>query len=251
MKLLQRVLSFLHQPIHDVVHVVINSRRTCAARVAVLGLCVSVCVCVCVCLCVYVSVTQHLTFHVIICATNNTNLLSGGWRPNSLSDFLWKCFIAKLKLFLLVRLHDKLAIFFSVDNAHAYESGHVASGHFVLGETFFANSIIAYWQLAVSMPPTKVCPQCKAAVPVGRKTCEHCGGGGSNPGGPPPPVWNPKWTNWVRERSLKTIIILFTTTTKQCYNYYINWSFVAITVNTSVHVQVFTVTSILFTHNCV
>ena len=29
------------------------------------------------------------------------------------------------------------------------------------------------------------------------------------------------------------------------------WSFVVITVNTSVHVQVFTVTSILFTHNCV
>ena len=24
------------------------------------------------------------------------------------------------------------------------------------------------------MPPTKVCPQCKAAVPVRRKTCEHC-----------------------------------------------------------------------------
>ena len=24
------------------------------------------------------------------------------------------------------------------------------------------------------MPPTKVCSQCKAAVPVRRKTCEHC-----------------------------------------------------------------------------
>ena len=33
-----------------------------------------------------------------------------------------------------------------------------------------------YWPLAVSklMPPTKVCPQCKAAVPVRRKTCECC-----------------------------------------------------------------------------
>ena len=40
-----------------------------------------------------------------------------------------------------------------------------------LGET---SSIIAYWLLAVSMPPTKVCPQCKAAVPVRRKTCERC-----------------------------------------------------------------------------
>ena len=43
-----------------------------------------------------------------------------------------------------------------------------------LGETFFASSIIAYWPLAVSMPPTKVCPQCKAAVPVIQKTCECC-----------------------------------------------------------------------------
>ena len=30
------------------------------------------------CLCVCVSVTQHLTFHVFICATNNTNLFGGG-----------------------------------------------------------------------------------------------------------------------------------------------------------------------------
>ena len=48
----------------------IYPRRACAARVAVLGLCV----CVFVCL----SVTQHLTFHVIIRTTNDTNLLSGG-----------------------------------------------------------------------------------------------------------------------------------------------------------------------------
>ena len=43
-----------------------------------------------------------------------------------------------------------------------------------LGETFFASSIIAYWPLAVSMPSTKVCPHCKAAVPVRPKTCERC-----------------------------------------------------------------------------
>ena len=41
-----------------------------------------------------------------------------------------------------------------------------------LGETFLAS--FDYWPLAVSMPPTKVCPQCKAAVPVRRKTCERC-----------------------------------------------------------------------------
>ena len=33
--------------------VVINPRRTCAARVTVLGLCVCLCVCVCVCVCFY------------------------------------------------------------------------------------------------------------------------------------------------------------------------------------------------------
>ena len=49
---------------------------------------------------------------------------------------------------------------------------HVASGHFVLGETFFASLITGHWQLI--MPPTKVRPQCKAAVPVTRKTCECC-----------------------------------------------------------------------------
>ena len=43
---------------------------------------------------------------------------------------------------------------------------HVASG----GETFIAASP----PLAVNMPPTKVCPQCKAAVLVRWKTCERC-----------------------------------------------------------------------------
>ena len=49
---------------------------------------------------------------------------------------------------------------------------HVASGHFVLGRDILCK--FDYWPLAVSMPPTKVCPQCKAAVPVRRKTCERC-----------------------------------------------------------------------------
>ena len=49
---------------------------------------------------------------------------------------------------------------------------HVASGHFVLGTDVLCE--FDYWPLAVSMPPTKVCPQCKAAVPVRRKTCERC-----------------------------------------------------------------------------
>ena len=46
----------------------------------VLGLCVCACVFVFlyVCVCVCVSVAQHLTFHVFIRTTNDTNSLSGG-----------------------------------------------------------------------------------------------------------------------------------------------------------------------------
>ena len=49
---------------------------------------------------------------------------------------------------------------------------HVASGSFVLRRDVHCE--FDYWPLAVSMPPTKVCPQCKAAVPVRWKTCERC-----------------------------------------------------------------------------
>ena len=107
----------------------------------------SVCLCVCVslCLCVCVSVTQHLTLHVIIHATNNSNLPSGGWRSKILSDFLWKCFVAKLERFLLVRLCDESAIFYSTENMHAYEFGPHGHSHFV-GKMFFASLIIGHWQ---------------------------------------------------------------------------------------------------------
>ena len=37
---------------------------------------------------------------------------------------------------------------------------------------FIASSI--NWPLAISMPSIKVCPQCKAAVPIRWKTCECC-----------------------------------------------------------------------------
>ena len=49
---------------------------------------------------------------------------------------------------------------------------HVGSGHFVLGRDVLCE--FDYLPLAVRLPPTKVCPQCKAAVPVRRKTCECC-----------------------------------------------------------------------------
>ena len=49
----------------------------------------------------------------------------------------------------------------------------MASGRFVLGRDVHCE--FDYWPLTVlSMPLTKVCPQCKAAVPIRRKTCERC-----------------------------------------------------------------------------
>ena len=47
---------------------------------------------------------------------------------------------------------------------------HVVSGHFALGRDILCK--FNYW-LAVSMHATQVCQQCKAAVPVRRKTCER------------------------------------------------------------------------------
>ena len=49
---------------------------------------------------------------------------------------------------------------------------HMASSHFALGIDVLCE--FDYWTLAVSMPPTKVCLQSKAAVPVRRKTYERC-----------------------------------------------------------------------------
>ena len=68
--------SALKVAIPEARHEGMKFRRACAARVTVLGLCLYVCVCVCVCVCV--SVTQHLTLYVIIRATNDSNLPSGG-----------------------------------------------------------------------------------------------------------------------------------------------------------------------------
>ena len=49
---------------------------------------------------------------------------------------------------------------------------HVTRCHFVLGRNIHCE--FDYWPWAASMPPTKVCPQCKAAVSVRWKTCERC-----------------------------------------------------------------------------
>ena len=134
-------------------------------RVTVLGLCV--CVCVCVCLLLNISLFTWLFMP-------QTILTFSAADEGLLSDFFWKCFVAKLERFLLVRLHDKSAIFTLRKTRMRMNLDTWLAAILFLGETFFAGSIIAYWPLAASMPPTKVCQQCKAAVPVTRKTCERC-----------------------------------------------------------------------------
>ena len=64
-----------------------------------------------------------------------------------------------------IRLHDSQPLFTPRKMLIRMNLDHVASGHFVLGRDVFCE--FDYWPLAVSMPPTKVCPQCKA-VPVRR-----------------------------------------------------------------------------------
>ena len=72
-----------------------------------------------------------------------------------------------------MRLHNKSAMFYSAEKKHAYLNlDHMASGRFVLGRDVHCK--FDCWPLAVSMPPTKVCLQCKTAVPVRQKTCERC-----------------------------------------------------------------------------
>ena len=46
------------------------------------------------------------------------------------------------------------------------------SGHETRERRSLLVRLLVIGSKTVSMPPTKVCPQCKAAVPVRRKTCE-------------------------------------------------------------------------------
>ena len=87
----------LHQKFCAVwcIQLLINPRRACAARVKVLGLCV--CVSVCGCLLLNISLFMRLfvpqTILTFSAADEGRKILS---------DFPWKCFVAKLECFLLV-----------------------------------------------------------------------------------------------------------------------------------------------------
>ena len=81
------------------------------------------CVCLSVCVCVSTS--------VIICATNDSNLLSGKWRSKILSDFLWKCFVTNVSCWYGYMISRP---FFTLRKTRmCMNLDHVASSHSVLG----------------------------------------------------------------------------------------------------------------------
>ena len=75
--------------------------------------------------CVCVSVTQHLTFHVFILATNNTNLV-GGRRSKILK--ILRCEARAFPVCMGYGYTISRPFFHSAENAHAYESDYAASG---------------------------------------------------------------------------------------------------------------------------
>ena len=75
----------------------------------------SVCaVCVCVCVCLLLNISLYMWFFMPQTIVTFPVADEG---QKFLSDFLWKCLVAKLERFLLVWLHGV------AENVHAYESG--------------------------------------------------------------------------------------------------------------------------------
>ena len=121
----------------------------------------SVCLCVCLCVCYSTSHFSRDYLHLKRYQPPQRRM-----KVEKVKRFSLKMLRCEARVFPVgTATYDKSAIFYSAENVLAYESrDHVASGHFVLGRDVVCE--FDYWPLAVSMPPTKVCPQCKAAVPV-------------------------------------------------------------------------------------
>ena len=128
----------------------------------------SACLCVCVCLS-----TSHFSR---VCSCHKRYQPSRRWtKVENFKRFSLKMLCCKARVFPVGMAYGYMISrpFFTLWKTRMRMNlDHVASGRFVLGRDVHCE--FDYWPLAVSMPPTKVCPQCKAAVPVRRKTCECC-----------------------------------------------------------------------------
>ena len=122
-----------------------------------------------VCLCVCLSVCLLLNISLFMCLVVPQTILTFSVADEGrkfLSDFLWNAL-------LLVRHTATWYVgHFLLHGKRACEWIWTTwlTAVLFLEETFIICEF-GYWLLAVSMPPTKVCLQCKVAVPVRWKTC--------------------------------------------------------------------------------
>ena len=92
-----------------------------------------------------------------VCLLLNISLFTRLFVPQTIEGRNFKRFSLKMlrceaiERFLLIRLHDKSPFFTSQKTRMRMNLDHVASSHLVLGETFFASSIIAKLPLAVCL----------------------------------------------------------------------------------------------------
>ena len=96
-------------------------------------------------------------------------------KVNNFKRFSLKMFCCEARAFSVGTAYGYMISrpFFTPQKTHMHMNlDNIASGHLVLGRDLHCE--FDYWPLAVSMPPTMVCLQCKAAVPARWKTCERC-----------------------------------------------------------------------------
>ena len=141
---------------------VINPRRTCVVRVTVLGLCVLL----------------NISFFTWLFVPQTILTFSAadeGWK---FKHFLWKCFIAKLEVSCWYGYMISWLFFTPRKHACVWIWTMRLAAILFLGEEFFASLLIilllAIGSKLVCLSWRKLCPQCKAAVPVRWKTCECC-----------------------------------------------------------------------------
>ena len=103
-------------------------------------------VCLCVCLLLNISLFTRLFVPQTILTFSAAD---EGRNFKRFSLKMLRC--EAIERFLLIRLHDKSPFFTSQKTRMRMNLDHVASSHLVLGETFFASSIIAKWPLAVCL----------------------------------------------------------------------------------------------------
>ena len=94
-------------------------------------------------------------------------------KVKSLSDFLWKCFIAKLEVSYWYSYMISWPFLTPWKTRMHMNLDHVAGGHFVLGRGILCECA-DYWPLAIKYVSNKAMPAGKAAIPVRWKTCECC-----------------------------------------------------------------------------